>query len=499
MFVTGLLEDWMRKLEDGRRRRRRQHELRNNPRHYQTFISEQREIWTPNELFGKCCPHFLAGGELNAGGDLLNEENLRYTMYACQGGCRKAHPTITLFYDVDKSITVAILSHRLDPFVEYLQNRVDEGTATFKTPYYYELKGFIRENIHYARQQQNLFGRHLVKVAMGALRESDLMQSRLLEEHHCQQNHARRSFEELEKVLHICRMHRLSDDLDVLSIQCMQNTSQAFRRVATPMAQQRMKECELVVTPQVDGFFVSGYSVFRRSDATRLTSMEREQGRMVEYAIVSPSIVCRQPSKCLEIETLVGQYMPCNDGSLCKPVNENGNEECKSGEFTWGCEELSFATLEREWGDIGVTEYTGQKIVVHWRRGMADVVGAPLDSGRNTSKESYADLPIFDLRISSLAQKPKTMVFSTSGCSLEVDLRKMATTQLDDVTVFFEGTAKILKCRATFEFLVKSYARFLQPLLRLKYENILNTRPLLKHEIEFQYLVEVVATSQHQQ
>jgi hypothetical protein len=431
MFVTGLLEDWMRKLDQGRRQRRRELEFRNNPKQYQQFISEQRDIWTPNDLFEKCCPLFLAGGDLN------HEARLKDATYSCHGGCHKAHPTITLFYDADKSQTVAILSHRLDPFLKYLQSRLDEGTARCKTPYYYELNGFIRENFHSARQHQYLFGQHLVKVAMGALRESDQMQSRLLEENHRQQSHSRHSFEQLEKVLHICRMHRLSDDLDVLSIHCMQQTSQTFRRVATPMAQQRMMDCELVVTPQVDGVFVAGYSVFRRSNTTRLTTMELEQGRMVEYAIVSPSIVCRQPSEQHEQEALVRQYMPCNDRYQGEVVVqcENGEGESKIGEFTWGCEELSFATLEREWGDIGITEYTGQKIVVRWRRGMADIVDVPLDTSDNASRGKHQDLPIFDFRISSVTQKPETKVFFTPGFSLELDVRKMVATQLDDVTV----------------------------------------------------------------
>jgi hypothetical protein len=218
MFVTGLLEDWMRKLEEGRRRRRREQELRNTPQQYQTFISQQRQIWTPNDVFEKCCPHFLVGGDLNDGGDQNNQEGLKDATYSCHGGCQKAHPTITLFYDTNKSKTVAILSHRLNPFLEYLQNRVDEGTATYKTPYFYELKGFIRENINFAGKHQILFGRHLVKIAIGALRDSDQVHNRLLEENHRQNNHARSNFEQLEEVLHICRLHRLSDDLDVLSL-----------------------------------------------------------------------------------------------------------------------------------------------------------------------------------------------------------------------------------------------------------------------------------------
>lgn len=522
MFVTGLLEDWMRKLEEGRRCRREQ-DLFNSPQRYQAFLESQKEIWTPPELFEKCCPRFLAGGNqrqlsqyMDNGDRQGNVEEfqsirLKDGTYTCKGGCHKAHPTITLFFDAEQNQTIAILSHRLDPFLQYLQHRVNEGTAVCKTPYYYELKGFVRENWNHAREHHNLFGRHLVKVATGALNESDNVQRAILEQQHrqrLQRQHAGGqsfSFDQLEEVLNICSLYRLSDDLDVLSIEAMRQTSRMFRKVAIPMAQQRLKDTELVVTPMVDGFYVAGYSVFRRSNPARRTVTEREQGRQVEYAVVRPSISCRPPKRKRslqhklppqESEQLVVRFIPYTNKQQGASPAAGMDSKSSVGEFSWGCEELSFANLEREWGDIGVTEYTGQKVIVHWRRNIADIV----DDARLPVVQNRAgtDVPIFDLRISSATQEAKKKVFSTSGFSLTLDLTKMTTTQVDDVTVLFEGSAKILECAASFDFLVKSYARCFEPALRSRYEQIQKTRPLLRHERSMLQRVETIATTRQQ-
>lgn len=512
MFVAGLLEDWMRRLEEGRQRRR-ELEFRNSPQRYQAFLESQKETWTPPELFDKCCPNFLAGGEREEEFHTIRRKD---GSYSCRGGCHKAHPTITLFFDANKSQTIAILSHRLDPFLQYLQHRVDEGTAVCKTPYYYELKGFVRENVNHAKEHHNLFGGHLVKVALGAVSESDWMQQRVLETKHRESRQHRHSTSRpnqvdaeylLEKVLNICRMHRLGDDLDVLSIHAMQHTSRAFQRVAVPMAQQRLNDVELVVTPMVDGFFVAGYSVFRRSDTTRQTVMERDQGRMVEYAVASPPIVCRVPKKKKRHPSsnrensgqvtaeYTGRFVPC---SAKEVGNVNNASTDGLGAFGWGCQELSFANLEREWGDIGATEYVGQRAMIFWRRNTADMVDTSI--GTYTANHAVDDphmWPIFDLRISNAAQKPGLVTFSAPGFSVLLDLTKTTTTQVNDVTVSFEGSATVVSCTAGFDFLVKAYARSLQPLLRSRQEQLLKTRPLLTHEQDLLRRVKTLSCAGH--
>ena len=332
MFVAGLLEDWKRKLEEGRQRRNSNGTSRRQD--YESFLCHQKSIWTPPELFEKCCPRFLAAGGLSS--PLHNHHHHHHhhhhhpvqrrsckddgrTSWSCPGGCNKIHPTITLFFDTQKECTVAILSFRLDPFTTYFDGLVKDGVAICKTPFYYELRGYVRENLykltkHQKQEQQEnattLFGSHLVNVAMGALRESDIAQRTVLEKKHRQKQQQKQqshnnntstattttsiqSYDHLllEKVLQICTLHRLGDDLDVMSIHCMKQTSTVFRQIAVPLAQQRMKQTQLKITPLVDGYNLSGYSVFRRrnninnDDNSRRTVIEREHGTMVEYAI----------------------------------------------------------------------------------------------------------------------------------------------------------------------------------------------------------------------
>jgi hypothetical protein len=510
MFVTGLLEEWMRKMEEGRQRRRMQ-DLRNNPYYYQAFLDQQRQIWTPTELFDKCCPQFLAGG---------NQQEIRRKdgTYSCAGGCHMAHPTITLFFDADKSQTAAILSHRLDPFLQYLDARVEEGTAVCKTAFYYELNGFVRSNLSHMRRQSSqgestqpqgrlTFSSHLVKVALDALKESDQAQRTLLEQAHRKSHHAKHpcNLETLEQVLDICRQHRLGDDLDVLSIQCMQQTSCAFRRVAASMATQRLKNCQLQVTPFVDGCYTSGYSVFRRRHQTggdqqlggRRENIvaHQEHGRTVEYNKLDPILLCHSEQEKVDASH-EGCYVPSlRSRTNCSPGDDKEKQEENSrlGGFSWSCEELSFANLEREFGDIAVSEYCGQKLQVHWKRGAADTSGTQIINNQHNPYGENA--PTFDVKLANHAQKPEIKTCAMPGFSLTLDLQKMEESTVDDVTVLFQGNAKILECRVRFEFLVAAYARSLEPLLQSKRDDILKSRPLLKHEEAFLQRVRRTSTS----
>jgi hypothetical protein len=470
MFVTGLLEDWMRKLEESRRRNKN---CSDSQQDYATFLAGQRTLWTPPDLFDKCCPRFLA-----AGGDqesLYHPVRRKDGSWSCPGGCNKVHPTITLFFDTQKVCSVAILSFRLDPFVTYFDSRVNDGSATCKTPFYYELQGYIRENLNKLKHQ-TIFGSHLVKVALGALRESDIVQRLVLEKRHCHQNHATKSFDRLEEVLQICHLHRLGDDLDVLSIHCMQRTNNVFRRVANSIAQQRMKGTQFSVTALVDGYFVSGYSVFRRNHTEGRTVIDREHGAMVEYA-VGPSFVFEQHDDTLGKFVFREAKISSSIDHMTKDSVENDGAE-----FSWACEELSFANLEREWGDIGVHEYVGQKVIVHWRRSTVDI---PNTIAQKISSTLSADLPVFHVKLDCAPKKREMKYFSMPLFDLKLYLVQMKARQVDDVTVSFEGHAKVVECNASFDFLVSAYASSLEPLLVADQEQMMKTRPLLQHEEDF--------------
>ena len=529
MFVTSLFDEWWKNLE--RLRLTSQNDSQRNGDDvstYDDFLERQKDVWTPSEIYQKCCPRFLAG----------NISHRRKSgQFVCFGGCRKIHPIITLYFDPDKNCTIATLSCRLDPFKKYFDKRVNEGSGVWKSPVYCELNGFLRENLRQLRHEQRLFGGHLVKVAIGALEASDAAHGLLLEETHLKEHRRRhgrsptrcddsrdavntfncntKSFpcekiERLEMALEICRLWGLGENLDVLSLDCMSRTSHVFRKIATPIIEQRVKECEFVVTPLVDGHVISGRSVFRRGYSDRQTIYEKEQDRLVEYAMCSSVLYRRQQE---EEETHVkktnggckrGRFLPadCSYSSKSEDENDSKGEDCIG--FSWACEELSYANLELEFMDIGVPEYVGQKVIVQWKRSDADIPDETHQhheeivhdsSSSSLSSSTGIELPVFRLKLDRAPQKTGTMNLSVPHFDLKLAIRNTCVSQLDDVTFSYSGDAQVLECKADFAFLVAAYARSLEPCLKAEYQKIETTRPLLRHEREFGKEVQSAASS----
>lgn len=532
MFVTDILDDWLR------RSRNRKHEI---------------------------CDRFIAGG--GKGGN-HRQKNGKWSCdgTACQ--CQKIHPEITLYFDKEKLCTVAIVSYHLDVFTKYFEQRINDGSAVYKSQFYYELTGFLRENLHHLRHQdqQQLFGSHLVKVAIGALNESDSAQIIILEEsrlrQHCRRHHCQRQcdddhdtnnatddetssftidtiskssscykdLEKLELILEICSLWGIGDMLDVLSIHCMQKTeNHVFKKFGRQFAEHRMKDCRFVVTPLVDGHFVSGYSVFRRANDNQETVFEREQeGRIVEYAVCSSVEYRCQAEEYKQDDddafasniterNINGRFLPeiCSDNKNKNNNNNDVDENHPSTEFSWACDELSFSNLELEWGDIGsIHEYIGQKISVHWHRTEVDII--PDSASRNdinNGDEGEEDsslhhvLSVFDMKLdwATTTQKLGITNFSIpcndpnaaveqSLFDFKIDIKKMEVTQLDDVTISFKGSASLLECNADFTLLVAAYARSLEASLIARHHQIETTRPLLRHEHDFLQEVQYAAS-----
>eukprot|EP00536_Pseudo-nitzschia_multiseries_P000287 jgi/Psemu1/282225/fgenesh1_pg.4_\ len=522
MFVATLLADLWQKLDQNISKNRQDSNT------YEDFLEDQKNIWTPHELYEKCCPRFLAGGV---------SHRYQSGQFVCFGTCRKVHPTITLYFDANKACTVAAPSFRLDPFVKYLDQRVKEGSAVSKSPYYYELEGFLRENLHRMRHQQRLFGGHLVNVAIGALKESDEAQAKLLEEAHVQQLRRRHSHihshslnhrclsshhrfdsepnpdrasmeiessfyqdvEKLEVVLEICRLWGLGDHLDVLSIDCMSRTSRVFRQVAIPMAERRVEECQFIMTPLVDGHFISGYSVFRRANDDRQKVFERENGRLVEYAVCPSVLFCQKrkgnqelsPDHSVPGKNMSGRYFPelrsnvsYHRSSRSSSRSKNEMETDSSADFSWACEELSFANLELECMNIGLQEYIGQKLIIQWRRNNVDIPDQRRRPDPSAHDEAN-DVPIFRLAMGWAPQEVGIVDLSVPHFGLKLHVPRNSASQVDDVTFCYQGNAKVLECKTDFAFLVAAYARSLQPHLIAYQKKIEMDRPLLRHEQEF--------------
>jgi hypothetical protein len=369
---------------------------------------------------------------------------------------RLANPFVTLFYDGDKKITVAVLAERLDSLSIYFQCRVEEGTAYQRSPLYYELDGYVRENWTKIQRQEG-FGAHSVSVAVGSLKASDDAQGYELTTERRSRRRKTVDDDLLEQALDIASLHRLKDDLDVISISCMSQASKALNRVASKLARQRLLDTTLIIRPFVDGISLNGYSNFVRGDATGLVSCS-ESGRAVEY--------CQRQDILLSSSSGSEEFF--------KPISSSISE------LSWECEELALANLHRWWGDICIRDYIGQKLILYWK---IDASHPDYVDNKCSSTVSLAALrleaePSKGVRTWPLAQS-----------SICLDVLESRVTAIDDVTMSFAGRLRVLQVRLNFASLVGAAARGKLDSLRKTHERIEESRPLLEHEID--YLLEV--------
>jgi hypothetical protein len=451
MFVASVLDDFWKKLDN----------RHNQKSEWRRYLQAQRNLWGPEDLFERSCPRWLGSGRLtyhiSHHGGIGFEPVKEQEWKACPGGCKKCHPSITLFFDTTQKKTVATISMRLEPFVKCLDQMVREGRAVQKTPLYYVLDGYIRENETLLREHKG-FSSHLVDVAMGALESSDKFQRKELEATDNKCKRPQKAFSQLEEVLEICRLHRMEEDLDVMSIYCMRRANKMMGRVAARMATKRVQDTKLSILPLVDGCSLSGFSVFRRHTGDSENLVQTEHGRLVEY-VKGREIV-------LQSSDTLGSFQPSDLDSF---------QPCK-----WNCEELSFAQLEREWGDIGYHEYVGQKILVEWTPSLADrnhLLG--IDS------EESCCFQLASVKMNATPNKSLKSLNATKFLTIDIDISESLGQQVDEVTVRYSGQLQIERIQLDFLGLVTAYARSLERTLKVRYTIIEKSRPLMNHEMEF--------------
>jgi hypothetical protein len=373
---------------------------------------------------------------------------------------RRSDPFVTLFFDGDKKITVAVLSERLDNLSIYFQCRVEQGTAYQRSPLYYEMNGYIRENWTKIQLQKG-FGAHSVSIAVGSLKASDDAQRNELSTE--RRNRMRKTVdaELLEKALDIARLHRLKDDLDVISISFMNQVSKAFSRVASKLARQRLRDTTLILRPFVDGISLNGYSNFVRGDATGLVCCS-ESGRAVEY--------CQRQDIILSSSSGGEEFFKPVPGTI--------------SELSWECEELALANLHRWWGDIAIRDYVGQKLILYWKLDPShpDYVDNKCSSIVSLAALCLEAEPLKGVRTWPMAQS-----------SICLDVLESRVTAIDDVTMSFAGRLRVSQVRLSFAGLVGATARGKLDSLRKTHERIEESRPLLEHEIDYLLKVERAA------
>lgn len=368
----------------------------------------------------------------------------------------KRCPIVTLFFDDLKNVTIACLSRKCKALEVYLQCRVAQRSALQRSPLYYELDGYVRDNFVKIRRQKGFYPESIV-VAMGALKASDnaqrkgLMEDRLsrLQKHHGKSLDHHTSNDLLERALDIARLHRLEDDLDVISIYCMRLTTKTFGKIAARLAKNRLdNNTALLLSPHVDGTLVSGYSKFVRGESSRLVRAT-ENGRTVEY------------QKCNDIAMVPSIHFP----GILVPRHEN------TSTFAWQCEEIALANLHRWWGDIVVRDYVGHKMALSWLPGLVD----SLPSQRSR-------LPLATVRLEACPDRGHQMVM-TPLIRIHLQVTESeARTSHDDATTSYKGSSNVQQVELQFPCLVRAAARAALDEMEKRKRVV---RPLLDHEADY--------------
>lgn len=387
---------------------------------------------------------------------------------------------MTLFYDTIKKLTVAVLSQRVDPFLTaYLEARLRAGSAYRVSPLYVELEGYIREN--QCQIQQHLSESpdadvaSVVSIAIGSLEQSDdahrqEMEAELLQVRRDSQPPVDGST--LDKVLEVACLHRLNEDLDVLTIYSMRRVSKSFARAAWRMSQCRLASTKLSLTPLVDGVSLSGFSkVLRRDGLVPLEAMSlvkhTESGREIEYERLG--------------EIPLGGARLSEDETTFLPAPGT------AADFSWKCEEIALAQLHRWWGDITLPDYEGQKLMLAWVIGRGSVDDMDCFCENRT-------VPISSMKIPAEKRlAPGERFFSQPSACFRLQVRESTRLQRDDVSMLYSGRIEVVSVQVDFLGLVRASARAMIPMLRDKYRRIEEIRPLMLHEVQYLEQIESLA------
>lgn len=392
--------------------------------------------------------------------------------------------TVTLHYDEQAQCSVAVLSRPCPNGVcsVYFTCRVEQGTARRHSPLYYELDGFVREQFH---QVQRAVHPHTVHMAVGALETSDAAHVAYLQAQRRRKHwarHARRggggdddiSREEtlmrgkqqsvaprldtdrLALALDICRLHRLPDDLDILSLYCLAQVNRSCRALASRILRCQRRQWDVRVTPYVDGANASGFSRMTRRDETNLVQ-HMESGRSVLYRQCQQ--VALRKSNCSSSHDDCDRYLPVDS----------------TQSFSWACEEIALAHLHQWWGDIAERDYIGQKMVLQWHQPAAD-----------------GPVVLDTLRLEA-GTLPGTRVWQSHKTAVALHVLHSETRAIDNVTLSYAGEARLVAVRVPWMTLVQAAAKLEWPRLTQEYVSLQQVRPLLPHELEYGELIHDLA------
>jgi hypothetical protein len=351
---------------------------------FNRFLGEQRKIWTPSHVFNRCCVRWLADGDFNGEEDFDGYSSGDSDYYdssfrnGCKGGsrCTGDHPKITLSFDRKQNVTLATISHQLDPFCNYFSQRCAEETARPQSAMVYKLGGFLRPNL--TKLQEN-FSSHLITVSRKAVASSDRAQAKMQERIAKRVRIEQPVFDRLEEVIDIALLHRLASDLDPISILCMSRTCRMFLKKARQIASQRLRSTRLSITPLVDGMEQHGQSKMNGYDSERF---ERSGDDCIVWRYDKRNMI-----------DLVFAEQDDENGVFCPT-----DQDTSSSTFSWKSNILPSRIWRQEEDDdysrMGCddNDYVGQHFKLYWHPDPHDGVEVPK---RNHGNHQLPSLGVF--------------------------------------------------------------------------------------------------------
>ena len=144
------------------------------------FVRRQQAIWTPKDIFQKCCVKWLVNGPedrpnwytvVDPFEDQWNDGNLPHL--GCDY-CQKNHPVIDLSFDEEKGCVIALLRYPLDPFVIVMDVLVNQGVAQKieDDPIRYKLEGSIHDIVKRIRKMNTVVKKHLLRYTKKCVAQS---------------------------------------------------------------------------------------------------------------------------------------------------------------------------------------------------------------------------------------------------------------------------------------------------------------------------------------
>lgn len=476
-----------------------------NRREFRRLLEQGRQMWTPSNIFNRCCVKWLIDGR-DRGYDVDGYYDEYSPRNGCNG-CNRDHPCITLKFDAVTG-TTATMSHRLDPFVRCLHN-IDGAWPHSATIYH--LNGYLRTN-DTALRSQNCFGGHLVKVEPGSMEASDAAQAAELEKEERERDNKRprvnsddqdgdtEPFNMMEEVMDIVLDNMQNDPVTLF---CMRLVSKQFHKIATSTASKKLEKLDLSITPLVNG-------ISRYGDS-KLDGYNEETFGVGSWCDGIPDEIWEYSKK--ENVSLI--YQPPNETGIAGgyyPINSEATTfDWNSGNLLRDLEEDDDEDHEQsDWAEYA---YYGQSMRVFWHPSQEDAVNPP----ERTDFYGLRAEPSLGVLVDELhlLRPPNcgNVTKSRKHCTINYEVLESNASQTEEDEdaeeegsdeegsvlgktsryIEYSGKIKLGSVKVDFGFLVQAHACQLKNELSRKYSSILQERPLTHTEKEYEKLIAVAA------